>query len=152
MHRFTRAYEHVTCGREIWHVASALCVCGMCSCRRSRVDMWCDVMPYVVASVELGEAPAVRTAASLFQEFCYNNKDRLMAGIICAGEHAHDHMHSRSWNGERHSTRSAARACSWRMACWYISLTHHVTCTCVLGWDRNGKGELMFATYDVLMC
>ena len=38
------------------------------------------------SSVELGEPPAVRTAASLFQEFCYNNKDRLMAGIICAGE------------------------------------------------------------------
>jgi len=36
-------------------------------------------------SVELGEPPAVRTAASLFQEFYYNNKDRLMAGIICAG-------------------------------------------------------------------
>ena len=27
----------------------------------------------------------MRTAASLFQELCYNNKDNLMAGIIVAG-------------------------------------------------------------------
>jgi len=35
--------------------------------------------------IELGRLPAVKTAASLFQRFCYEYKDRLMAGIICAG-------------------------------------------------------------------
>lgn len=36
-------------------------------------------------SVNENEAPSVRTAASLFQEMCYQNKDNLMAGIIVAG-------------------------------------------------------------------
>eukprot|EP00735_Rhodelphis_limneticus_P001069 TRINITY_DN11619_c0_g1::TRINITY_DN11619_c0_g1_i1::g.22101::m.22101 TRINITY_DN11619_c0_g1::TRINITY_DN11619_c0_g1_i1::g.22101 ORF type:complete len:244 (+),score=23.83,sp/Q55GJ6/PSB6_DICDI/60.48/3e-95,Proteasome/PF00227.21/1.6e-45 TRINITY_DN11619_c0_g1_i1:43-732(+) len=34
---------------------------------------------------ELGREPDVQTAASLFQQMCYQNKDNLMAGIICAG-------------------------------------------------------------------
>lgn len=29
--------------------------------------------------------PSVFTAARLFQTFCYNNKDNLVASIICAG-------------------------------------------------------------------
>mmetsp|Transcript_18890 Transcript_18890/g.37122 ORF Transcript_18890/g.37122 Transcript_18890/m.37122 type:complete len:215 (-) Transcript_18890:242-886(-) len=36
-------------------------------------------------AVELGRAPSVKTAAKLFQRYCYQYKDRLMAGIICAG-------------------------------------------------------------------
>jgi 20S proteasome subunit beta 1 len=36
-------------------------------------------------SVNENEAPSVRTAASLFQEMCYQNKDNLSAGIIVAG-------------------------------------------------------------------
>lgn len=32
-----------------------------------------------------GVAPTPHLAASLFQEICYNNKDGLSAGIICAG-------------------------------------------------------------------
>lgn len=36
-------------------------------------------------TTELGDYPLVRTAASLFQTICYNNKDNLLAGIICAG-------------------------------------------------------------------
>lgn len=36
-------------------------------------------------SNETGEKPTVKVAASLFQEICYHNKDRLMAAIICAG-------------------------------------------------------------------
>ncbi|KAI9562933.1 hypothetical protein GHT06_010389 [Daphnia sinensis] len=35
--------------------------------------------------VQLGEAPLVKTAASVFQELCYNYRDQLTAGIICAG-------------------------------------------------------------------
>jgi len=36
-------------------------------------------------SVELGEEPTVNTCASLFRMMAYNNKDRLMAGLIIAG-------------------------------------------------------------------
>lgn len=32
-----------------------------------------------------GETPTTKVAASVFQEICYNNKDGLTAGIICAG-------------------------------------------------------------------
>jgi 20S proteasome subunit beta 1 len=32
-----------------------------------------------------GAPPPVHTAAALFQEFCYTNKDALSAGIIVAG-------------------------------------------------------------------
>ena len=36
-------------------------------------------------ALELGEAPSVKTAAAIFQQMCYTNKNNLMAGIICAG-------------------------------------------------------------------
>ncbi|CAK9025420.1 Proteasome subunit beta type-6 (Differentiation-associated proteasome subunit 1) (DAPS-1), partial [Durusdinium trenchii] len=36
-------------------------------------------------ATELGRLPSVKTAATLFQRYCYEYKDRLMAGIICAG-------------------------------------------------------------------
>ena len=32
-----------------------------------------------------GETPTTNIAANVFQEICYNNKDNLTAGIICAG-------------------------------------------------------------------
>lgn len=38
-----------------------------------------------VHAVELGELPAVHTAAHLFRNFCYNYKDQLNAAIIVAG-------------------------------------------------------------------
>jgi len=36
-------------------------------------------------AVELGKLPSVNTAANLFQILAYNNKERLMAGLIVAG-------------------------------------------------------------------
>lgn len=36
-------------------------------------------------SVELGRLPLVKTAAKLARNLCYNNKDRLLAGMIIAG-------------------------------------------------------------------
>ena len=36
-------------------------------------------------SIELGEEPLVNTAASLFRQVCYEYRDSLVAGIICAG-------------------------------------------------------------------
>lgn len=46
-----------------------------------------DIVRYYLSAhaVELDREPRVKTAANLFQTLCYNNKDRLLAGIICAG-------------------------------------------------------------------
>lgn len=35
--------------------------------------------------MEMDEEPLVKTAASVFQDMCYNYRDSLSAGIICAG-------------------------------------------------------------------
>eukprot|EP01040_Poterioochromonas_malhamensis_P014168 gene14168-15664_t len=34
---------------------------------------------------EIGRLPRVKTAANLMRQICYNNKDNLMAGMICGG-------------------------------------------------------------------
>lgn len=39
----------------------------------------------LLSRVELGEAPQVKAAATVFQNLCYNYRDQLVAGIICAG-------------------------------------------------------------------
>jgi 20S proteasome subunit beta 1 len=46
-----------------------------------------DIVHYYLQlySVQESKPPTVQTAASLFQQLCYSNKDRLMAGIIVAG-------------------------------------------------------------------
>ena len=36
-------------------------------------------------SVEMGESPLVKTAASLFRKYCYKDRESSIAGIICAG-------------------------------------------------------------------
>lgn len=36
-------------------------------------------------AMELNRPPSVKTASSLVQRICYEHKDKLMAGIICAG-------------------------------------------------------------------
>jgi len=36
-------------------------------------------------ALQLGRLPRVLTAATLFQKFCYDYKDQLQAGLICAG-------------------------------------------------------------------
>lgn len=42
-----------------------------------------------LCSVQNDERPQVATAAALFRKLCYDNKDRLMAGIIVAGWDRH---------------------------------------------------------------
>ncbi|XP_029831329.2 proteasome subunit beta type-6 [Ixodes scapularis] len=46
-----------------------------------------DIVAYHLGfyEMELGEPPQVETAASVFRELCYNYRDQLLAGIICAG-------------------------------------------------------------------
>ena len=36
-------------------------------------------------SAELNRLPRVKTCANLMKTVCYNNKDALMAGLICGG-------------------------------------------------------------------
>lgn len=46
-----------------------------------------DIIAYhlQMVSMQRSEAPTVNTAATLFRQICYNNKDNLLAGIIVAG-------------------------------------------------------------------
>ncbi|XP_013773615.1 proteasome subunit beta type-6-like isoform X1 [Limulus polyphemus] len=46
-----------------------------------------DIVAYQLSfyEMELEEPPSVKTAASVFREFCYSYRDSLTAGIICAG-------------------------------------------------------------------
>jgi 20S proteasome subunit beta 1 len=46
-----------------------------------------DIVRYYLSlhALELDARPRVATAAHLFKDMCYGNKDRLQAGIICAG-------------------------------------------------------------------
>lgn len=46
-----------------------------------------DIVAYELSlhQMEIEEEPLVKTAATLFQRLCYNYRDQLTAGIICAG-------------------------------------------------------------------
>lgn len=46
-----------------------------------------DYVRYYVNShtTELGRLPRVKTVANLMRKICYNNKDNMMAGLICGG-------------------------------------------------------------------
>jgi 20S proteasome subunit beta 1 len=46
-----------------------------------------DIVAYhlSVHQLEIGEEPLVKTAAKIFQDLCYNYRDQMSAGIICAG-------------------------------------------------------------------
>ena len=43
------------------------------------------ILPRRRYSTELGRLPRVGTCANLMRKICYNNKDRMMAGMICGG-------------------------------------------------------------------
>ena len=43
------------------------------------------ILNIIFFRIQLEEPPLVKTAATVFQELCYNYRDQLMAGIICAG-------------------------------------------------------------------
>ena len=49
------------------------------------IVLYCIVLHYIVYSINVGERPRVKTAASLFRKMCYYNRDYVVAGIICAG-------------------------------------------------------------------
>lgn len=45
----------------------------------------CSALYLTVCSGELDRLPRVETCANLVRKICYNNKDRMMAGMICGG-------------------------------------------------------------------
>ena len=45
----------------------------------------CEVCACLPCSVEVDEPPLVKTAATLFRKYCYEYREQLSAGIICAG-------------------------------------------------------------------
>eukprot|EP01089_Gocevia_fonbrunei_P020525 TRINITY_DN7678_c0_g1_i1.p1 TRINITY_DN7678_c0_g1~~TRINITY_DN7678_c0_g1_i1.p1 ORF type:complete len:174 (-),score=36.19 TRINITY_DN7678_c0_g1_i1:237-758(-) len=67
-------------------------------------------------TVELGEEPQVKTAATLFKTFCYNNKNNLLAGIIVGGWDDHNGgtvlFHTFGWCSCKRTI------CHWRF--WFI--------------------------------
>lgn len=57
---------------------------------QSRHDQVCDsigscTVVLLLFSVDLDHRPLVKTAANLFRYFCYWNRDRTIASVICAG-------------------------------------------------------------------
>ena len=42
-------------------------------------------LSFSIISTELGRLPRVKTCANLMRKICYNNKDRMQAGLICGG-------------------------------------------------------------------
>jgi 20S proteasome subunit beta 1 len=46
-----------------------------------------DYVKYYINAhcTELGRLPRVKTCANLMRKICYNNKDRMLAGMICGG-------------------------------------------------------------------
>ena len=51
-----------------------------------------DIVNYYMRlhEIQIGEAPKVSTAANIFSELCYSNRERLLAGIIVAGWDRHN--------------------------------------------------------------
>ena len=45
----------------------------------------CVCVCIFLSSVEMDEPPLVKTAATLFRKYCYDYREQLSAGIICAG-------------------------------------------------------------------
>ena len=70
-------------------VARLLCP-GIYTCRSGSAADTQAISDYVRLylshyTADTGKEPSVKVAAHLFKSMCYNNKDRLTAGIICGG-------------------------------------------------------------------
>jgi hypothetical protein len=68
-----------------------LCCPGIYTCRSGSAADTQAISDYVRLYLshytsDTGKEPSVKVAAHLFKSMCYNNKDRLTAGIICGGE------------------------------------------------------------------
>jgi 20S proteasome alpha/beta subunit len=66
------------------------CCAGIYTCRSGSAADTQAISDYVRLYLshytsDTGKEPSVKVAAHLFKSMCYNNKDRLTAGIICGG-------------------------------------------------------------------
>ena len=68
-------YTAVLLNRQLSAFDYIIVCCCMCSMTISLFNN----------SIELGEPPLVKTAANFFRSYCYRERDRQIAGIICAG-------------------------------------------------------------------
>ncbi|RLV93835.1 Proteasome subunit beta type-1 [Spathaspora sp. JA1] len=61
------------------------CRSGSAADTQAVADMVKYYLQIYAAQLPPNETPTTEIAANVFQEICYNNKDNLTAGIICAG-------------------------------------------------------------------
>ncbi|ODV81516.1 proteasome-domain-containing protein [Suhomyces tanzawaensis NRRL Y-17324] len=61
------------------------CRSGSAADTQAVADMVKYYMQIYAAQLPFDEKPTTEVAANVFQEMCYNNKEQLTAGIICAG-------------------------------------------------------------------
>ncbi|EDK44070.1 proteasome component PRE3 precursor [Lodderomyces elongisporus NRRL YB-4239] len=61
------------------------CRSGSAADTQAVADMVKYYLQIYSAQLPYGKKPTTNIAANVFQEICYNNKDNLTAGIICAG-------------------------------------------------------------------
>ncbi|CAE7949908.1 PSMB6 [Symbiodinium sp. KB8] len=64
-------------------LAEHACVLAFHAGQPRRSSQRCLRPPF--CRMDKGSLPTVKTAANLFKQICYEHKDKLMAGIICAG-------------------------------------------------------------------
>ncbi|GMM33830.1 proteasome core particle subunit beta 1 [Saccharomycopsis crataegensis] len=72
--KLTQVYDKIWCCRS-----------GSAADTQAITDIVRSYLTYQVGSDNFERPASVNVAASIFQELCYNNKDNLTAGIICAG-------------------------------------------------------------------
>ncbi|CAH2354736.1 proteasome subunit beta type-1 [[Candida] railenensis] len=61
------------------------CRSGSAADTQAVADMVKYYLQMYASQLPFDEKPQTKIAANIFQEICYNNKDNLTAGIICAG-------------------------------------------------------------------
>lgn len=73
--------------RLILKLSPTLCLttCHFTSKFFRTVHEWIPNTASFLFRMENNEAPLVKTAANVFREMCYNYRDQMSAGIICAG-------------------------------------------------------------------
>merc|ERR1719375_2406992 len=62
-----------------------VCRCGSAADTQALTSFVINYLTQHAVELPPGEQPSVKTAANLFRLIAYNNKDRLMAGLIVAG-------------------------------------------------------------------
>lgn len=77
-HLFVFQFSHLLMEKLISHPPSL-------PLYRHLICVFCTCFCFYIISLDTGREPTVKTAAHLMRRLIYNNKDRLMAGVIIAG-------------------------------------------------------------------